>query len=39
MIAFLPILSMTAETIIEAVMTPISKKIAFAIKRQQAIEA
>jgi uncharacterized PurR-regulated membrane protein YhhQ (DUF165 family) len=38
MILFLPILSAVAETVIEAVITPVSKKIAFAIKNQQALE-
>lgn len=39
MILFLPILSAVAETVIEAVITPVSKKVAFAIKKQQTIEA
>ena len=38
MILFLPILSAVAETVIEAVITPVSKKVAFAIKKQQALE-
>jgi uncharacterized integral membrane protein (TIGR00697 family) len=38
MIAFLPILSAVAETIIEAIITPVSKKVAFTIKAQQAID-
>jgi uncharacterized PurR-regulated membrane protein YhhQ (DUF165 family) len=35
MIALLPVLSAVAETFIEAVITPISKKVAYAIKVQQ----
>lgn len=38
MIAFLPILSAVAETVIEAVITPVSKRVAYKIKEQQAIE-
>jgi uncharacterized integral membrane protein (TIGR00697 family) len=38
MIAFLPILSAAAETVIEAVITPVSKRVAEKIKAQQAIE-
>lgn len=38
MIAFLPILSAVAETIIEAVITPVSKRIAYGIKAQQRVE-
>lgn len=38
MIAFLPILSAAAETAIEAVITPVSKRVAEKIKAQQAIE-
>lgn len=38
MILFLPILSAVAETVIEAMITPVSKKVAFAIKKQQTLE-
>lgn len=38
MIAFLPVLSAIAETVIEAVITPVSKRVAYAIKEQQRIE-
>lgn len=37
-IAFLPVLSAIAETVIEAVITPVSKRVAYAIKAQQARE-
>ena len=38
MILYLPVLSAIAETVIEALITPVSKKVAFAIKAQQALE-
>jgi uncharacterized PurR-regulated membrane protein YhhQ (DUF165 family) len=38
MIAFLPILSAVAETIIEAVITPVSERVAYGIKAQQRME-
>lgn len=34
-IAFLPVLSAIAETVIEAVITPVSKRVAYSVKRQQ----
>lgn len=37
-ILYLPILSAIAETLIEAMITPLSKKVAFAIKAQQKTE-
>lgn len=37
-IAFLPVLSAVAETVIEALITPVSKRVAYKIKEQQAIE-
>lgn len=34
-IAFLPVLSAIAETVIETVITPVSKRVAYSVKRQQ----